>query len=201
MAFKYNLFIESTKLPRRNRKRTELIAEVNDELNDYDVLMIFDHVKRLDDLKDYLANLPTYAKVIITTTNESMRSEFGEAAFVKQELFDQDEAARFIRNRLTKPLSDGVINKLVHSLEKPSTPKAILPDDAEKCYSFINESGLRPDQSLNTLMSSKTNFTETILDFLIDSQPKVLQKKNSLKIKIRKFISVIVIKKDPNGKT
>lgn len=177
MAFKYNLFIESTKLPRRNRKRTELIAEVNDELNDYDVLMIFDHVKRLDDLKDYLANLPTYAKVIITTTNESMRSEFGEAAFVKQELFDQDEAARFIRNRLTKPLSDGVINKLVHSLEKPSRPKAILPDDAEKCYSFINESGLRPDQSLNTLMSSKTNFTETILDFLIDSQPKVLQKK------------------------
>lgn len=174
MAFEHNLFIESMKLPRRNRKRMELIAEVNDELNDYDVLMIFDHVKRLDDLKDYLANLPTYAKVIITTTNESMRSEFGEAAFVKQELFDQDEAARFIRNRLTKPLSDGVINKLVHRLEK--TPKVILPDDAEKCYSFINESGLRPDQSLNTLMSTKTNFTETILDFMIDSQPKVFLK-------------------------
>jgi tetratricopeptide (TPR) repeat protein/DNA-binding CsgD family transcriptional regulator len=86
---------------------------VNNKLSSLatDILFIFDNVDQYDDIKEYLANLPTNIRVIITTRLPQL---IVSKIHIPLEEFSSEEAIQYLRNSLqNRVLNETLIHELI----------------------------------------------------------------------------------------
>jgi predicted AAA+ superfamily ATPase len=161
-AYDYVEISPSTRVDKLN-----LINEVNERLHDLELLFIFDDVRNLSEVDDYLQNLPTYAHVIVTTSLKndpmSMNLELSGVDRIEQDLFTKKEAFDFVKSQLVNDLGDRSINELIDHLNGPQN-KGVSPGELEKCCAILNNSSNKPQENLKAIIKSTKNLTELILD-------------------------------------
>jgi tetratricopeptide (TPR) repeat protein len=90
------------------QNKEELIKRVNDTLvknSNNKFLFIFDNCEQTTNIKDYLVNMPTNAKVLVTTNKEIdlLKNDSGfkdRLHLITIDPFDQEETREFIRNSI-----------------------------------------------------------------------------------------------------
>lgn len=96
---KYKELAEEFNIAIKDRPRSFIMQLVNNQLNriDTEILFIFDNVESYDDIKDYIINLPSNVKALITTrqpklTNDKIHIHLNE--------FNNNEVEQYIENCL-----------------------------------------------------------------------------------------------------
>jgi tetratricopeptide (TPR) repeat protein len=85
---------------------------VNNKINEVKskIIFILDNVEKYDDIKNHLMNLPDNVKIIITTSNNNIKSSIQN---IKLEPFSEKEASQYIKQNIKERVSDQDIDELI----------------------------------------------------------------------------------------
>ncbi|WP_342269632.1 tetratricopeptide repeat protein [Rickettsia endosymbiont of Orchestes rusci] len=160
--------------------------------SDNTVLFIFDNVERYEDIKEFIANLPSKVKVIITCRNNKLADNLLEAYPVKLLALTEPDSKKYIQKSLPGRVTDKDAQELIKET-------GVVPYKLSKAVAYLelNESLTIKEyitEHANTIKTEIINQETAMLLRLLEKSPKAWEMLQYAAYLDTDFISIEIFK-------